>query len=56
MYFEVVPSKVGYLNILQDCVCDLFILQVKVVRIALLQFGLLWLEAYESSIVELQES
>jgi hypothetical protein len=36
IYFEVVASKVGYLNILQDRVCALFILQAKAVRIALL--------------------
>jgi len=36
LHFEVVASKVGYLNILQDRVCALFILQAKAVRIALL--------------------
>jgi hypothetical protein len=36
MHFEVVASKVGYLNILQDRIYALFILQAKAVRIALL--------------------
>jgi hypothetical protein len=52
----VVASKVGYFNILQDHVCALFILQAKAVRITLLQFGLLWLEVHEFSLVELRAS
>jgi hypothetical protein len=52
----VVASKVGYLNILQDRVYALFILQAKVVRLALVFFGLLWLEVYEFSLVELRAS
>ena len=53
MHFEVVKSKVGYLNILQDRVYTLFICQAKVVQIALLQFGLLWLKVHEFSLVKL---
>jgi hypothetical protein len=40
MHFEVIASKVGYLNKPQDRVCVLFILQAKAVRIAILQSGL----------------
>lgn len=56
LHLEVVAFKVGYLNLLQDRVCALFILQAKAVRIALLQFGLLWLEVYEFSLVEFRAS
>jgi hypothetical protein len=35
IHLEVVASKAGYLNILRDRVCALFILQAKAVRIAL---------------------
>jgi hypothetical protein len=56
MHFEVVASKVRYLNILQDRVCALFILQAKAVRIVVVQFGLLWLEVHEFSLVELRAS
>jgi hypothetical protein len=55
MHLEVVASKVGYLNILQDRVCALFILQAKAGRVLVGQCRLLWLEVsfrsrqYESS-------
>jgi hypothetical protein len=48
-----VASEVGYLNILQDRVCALFILQAKAVRIVVVQFGVFWLEVHEFSLVEL---
>jgi hypothetical protein len=38
IHLEVVVSEVGYLNILQDRVCALFILQAKAVRIVVVQF------------------
>jgi len=41
IHLEVVASEVGYLNILQDCVCALFTLQAKTVRIVVVYFGLL---------------
>ena len=53
IHLEVVASEVGYLNILQDRVCALFTLQAKAVRIVLVQFGVLWLEVHEFSLVEL---
>jgi hypothetical protein len=53
IHLEVVASEVGYLNILQDRVCALFTLQAKAVRIIVVQFGLLWLEVHEFSLVEL---
>ena len=56
MHLEVVASKVGYLNILQDRVYALFILQAKAVRLALVFFGLLWLKVHEFSLVELRVS
>ena len=55
-HLEVVASKVGYLNILQDCICALFILQAKVDRVLAGQCRLLWLEVHESKLVELRAS
>jgi hypothetical protein len=56
LHLEVVASEVGYLNMLQDRVCALFILQAKAVRIVEVQFGLLWLAVHEFSLVELRAS